>query len=51
LLVYFRLCKSGYASSIREAALLTAKEVLQALAYDRFLNQYEAKWLEMNKGE
>lgn len=49
LLIYFRLCKSGYASSVKEAAEMDARTVLQALAYDEFCHNYEAAFLELNK--
>jgi hypothetical protein len=51
LLVYFKLCKGGYASSIPEAAQLDARSVLQALAYDQFCADYEAAFYELNKGD
>lgn len=49
MVVYFRLCKSGYATSIREARELTAREVLQALCFDRFCSEYDAAFVELNK--
>ncbi len=50
LLVYFRLCKAGYASSVTEAAGLSARVVLQALHYEKFCNDYENAYLELNRG-
>jgi hypothetical protein len=50
LLVYFKLCKSGYASSVAEAATMDARTVLQALNYDTFCSDYESAFLEMNRG-
>ena len=49
LLVYFRLCKEGYASGVSEAKELDARTVLQALNYEKFLGDYEAAFLEINK--
>ena len=49
LIIYFRLCKSGYASSVTEAATLDARTVLQALSYDAFCNDYELAYMELNK--
>lgn len=49
LLVYFRLVRSGYASSVRDAARLDARTVLQALWYDRFLQDYERTYLDLNR--
>jgi hypothetical protein len=49
LLIYYRLCKAGYAKSVQEAKTMDAREVIQALAYEGFLNDYERVWLELNK--
>lgn len=49
LVVYFRLCKSGYASSIKEAETLDVRTVLQALAYEKFCGDYQIAFLELNK--
>ena len=49
LTVYFRLCKAGYASSIQQAKELNAREVVQALYYEKFCNEYEKCWMEINK--
>lgn len=49
LLVYFKLCKAGYASSVREAAELDVRTVLQALNYETFLADYERAYLELVK--
>ncbi len=49
LLIYFRLCKTGYAKSIQEAEQLTARQVLQALNYEQFCDDYEAESWELNK--
>lgn len=49
LLIYFRLCKAGYARSINEARELDARTVLQALAYETFLVDYERAFFELNK--
>lgn len=49
LLVYFKLCKAGYASSVKEAMTYDARTVLQALEYDNFCNDYETAYYELNK--
>jgi hypothetical protein len=49
LLIYFKLCKAGYARSIADARELTVREVLQALNYEKFCNDYEMAYLELNK--
>lgn len=49
LLIYFRLCKAGYASSVKEASKMDARTVLQALAYENFLSDYEQAYIDLNK--
>lgn len=49
MLIYYRLCKSGYAQSVSEAKKLDVRTVVQALAYEKFCNDYEAAYLELNK--
>ncbi len=49
LLIYFRLCEAGYVSSVREAETLDARTVLQALSRIKFLADYEAAYMELNK--
>lgn len=49
LVIYFRLVKGGYASSVGEASHMDARCVLQALAYERFLGDYERAYIELNK--
>jgi hypothetical protein len=49
LLIYFRLVKAGYAPTVREAAQMTAREVLQALHYEKFISDYEAAFVEINR--
>lgn len=49
LLVYLKLCKMGYAKSVREAEELGAREVLQAFHYEDYCNQYEIAYGEINK--
>jgi hypothetical protein len=41
--------KDGYAASITEAMALTAPIVLQAFAYERYLDEFEKTYLEMNR--
>jgi len=47
LLVYFRLCKAGYASSVKEASEMDARTVIQALHYEGFCNDWEQAFLEI----
>lgn len=49
LLIFFKLCKSGYANSISDAKTLTAREVLEALNYEQFICDYEDTYMELNK--
>lgn len=49
MLIYFRLCKAGFARSISEAREMDCRTVLQALAYEKFLGDYELAYLELNK--
>lgn len=49
LIVYFRLCKGGYASGITEAKTLDARTVIQALHYDGFLADWDTTFIEVNK--
>lgn len=48
-MIYFRLCKEGYASSVPEAMTLDARTVLQALAYEAFLSDYERTYIKLNE--
>jgi len=43
------MCKAGYATSIREAGTMTAREVLQALAYEKFCSDYDRAYVEINR--
>jgi hypothetical protein len=38
----------GY-GSLREVKEMTAREVIQALYYDTFLNEYEAEYIYLNR--
>jgi hypothetical protein len=49
-LIYFRLAKAGY-GSVSEIAEWDARTVLQALNYEKFIDDYERAWLELNKGD
>lgn len=51
LLIYFKLCKSGYARSIAEAKELGPREVLQALAYESFSSEYQRVYMELNSAK
>lgn len=50
MLVFFRLVKAGY-GSLREVMGFNAREVLQALSYEKFLADYEAAYMEAAKNE
>lgn len=43
-----KLVKVGY-GSLKEVKEMTAREVLQALNYEKFLNDYESAYVEANK--
>lgn len=49
LLILFKLCKAGYASSVKEAAELDARTVLQAIHYEKFCTDYQDAFSELNK--
>jgi hypothetical protein len=51
LLVYFKLCKAGYAGSVAEAKEMDVRTVLQALAYESFCNDWEAMFWQLNNRE
>lgn len=48
ILIYFRLSKCGY-GSVAEIEKWEARKVLQALNYERFCNDYEAAFMELNR--
>lgn len=48
MLVFFRLAKAGY-GSLREVQQMTAREVLQAISYEKFCVDFESAYLEMRK--
>lgn len=48
-MTFFRLVKAGYARSLREAESMDARSVIQALAYETFLSQYQMTMTELNK--
>lgn len=47
LVYFFRLVKAGY-GPLSEVKKMTAREVLQALAYEHFVTDYENAYVEMN---
>ncbi len=49
MLIYFRLCKAGYARSVPEAATLDVRTVVQALHYESFCAEYEYTYLEKSR--
>jgi hypothetical protein len=51
LVIFFRIIKAGYASSLGEAKKLTAREIIQALNYETFLADYEDEYLAINAPE
>jgi hypothetical protein len=48
LLIYFRLVKAGY-GTLAEVKVMNAREVLQALSYEKFCSDYELAYLEINR--
>lgn len=48
LLVLFRLVKAGY-GSLNEVSSMTAREVIQALHYEKFMTDFESAYIEANK--
>lgn len=49
MVIYLKLVKARYAPTIEEAKKLNAREVLQAFAFDNFLDDYEEAYIEANK--
>jgi hypothetical protein len=47
--LFLRLCREGYASSMREAKEMKAREVIQALSYEAFCADYERAYIEVNR--
>lgn len=50
-MVYFRLVKGGFASSVTEAATLDVRTVLQAFHYEAFIRDYEDAYVALNNRE
>lgn len=48
LVYFFRLVKAGY-GPLSEVKKMTAREVLQALCYEKFLTDYEDSYVELNR--
>ena len=48
MLIELRLVKAGY-GSLRDIREMSAREVMQALHYEGYLNDYEAALWELNK--
>lgn len=48
LVYYLRLVKAGY-GSMEDVKNMNAREVLQALYYEKFLSDYEAAYMELHK--
>lgn len=46
-----RMVKAGYASSLKEAKEMTAREVLQALHFEAFNDDYQLAYIELNKDQ
>jgi hypothetical protein len=49
-LILLRLVKSGY-GTLKEVKEMTAREVLQALAYEKFLSDYEEEYFNLNSAK
>lgn len=47
-LIFFKLSKSGY-GSVNEIAEWDTRRVLQCLAYEKFTNDFEEAYLQINK--
>jgi hypothetical protein len=45
-----KLVKSGY-GTLGEVKEMSSREVVQALHYEKFIGDYEAEYLELNKAE
>jgi hypothetical protein len=45
-----KLVKSGY-GTLKEVRAMDTREVIQALHYEKFVSDYEAEYLELNKAE
>lgn len=48
LLIHLRLVKQGY-GTLKEVEEMDARKVLQALNYEKFVADYEAAFVEINK--
>lgn len=48
LVFIFKLVKAGY-GDIEVVKRMNSREVLQALSYEKFLNDYQATYMELNK--
>jgi hypothetical protein len=48
LLIYFKLARAGY-GSVNEIEKWDARKVLQAIHYEKFCNEYEAAYFELNR--
>ena len=48
MLIHFRLVKAGY-GSYEEVKKMNAREVLQAINYEKFCVDYENSYLEINR--
>jgi len=46
----FRLVKAGY-GSLERIRSMNSREFLQAIAYERFIGDYEASYFHINKGD
>jgi hypothetical protein len=47
-LYYIKLSKAGY-GSVNEIEEWDARKVLQALEYEKYCDDYDSAWLEMNR--
>ena len=49
LLIYLKLSKAGY-GFVNEIEQWDARKILQALNYEKFCDDYESAFVELNKG-
>jgi len=45
------MVKGGWASSLEEARQMESRDILQALAYEAFLSDYEHTFMEINRND
>lgn len=50
MIIHIKLVKGGYAGSLEEATKMDVRSVLQCMAYENFLGDYQDAYLELNRG-